>query len=85
MKGRKLIKDGMNNKKESEGTELGDQWGCVGMDDGIVGLQTFHQGLGLGFNLCVVPLPVKLRGPRICRRQDGVWTECWRFVLVRIY
>ena len=55
------------------------------MDDRIVGLQMFHQGLGLGFNLCVAPSPVKLRSPRICRRRDGVWTECQGFALVRIY
>ena len=54
------MKSGMNNIKESQGTEFGDQWERVGTDDGIVSIQTFHQGLGLGFNLCVAPSPVKL-------------------------
>ena len=54
------MKSGMNNNKEGQGTEFGDQWERVGTDDGIVRIQTFHQGLGLGFNLCVAPSPVKL-------------------------
>ena len=36
------------------------------------------QGLGLGFNLCVVPSPVKLECPRICQRWDRVRMECQR-------